>query len=36
MAKLARYTYPRAVRFLAALPRNDRGKVEKKKLRELA
>ena len=31
---LARYKFPRFVEFLAELPRNDRGKVEKKKLRD--
>lgn len=31
---LARYKYPRQIEFIAALPRNDRGKVEKRRLRE--
>lgn len=31
---LARYKYPRQVEFLAALPRNDRGKVDKNALRK--
>ncbi len=35
-ATLARYKYPRDVRFMDALPRSDRGKVLKNLLRELA
>lgn len=33
-AELARYKFPRRVAFVDALPRNDRGKVERKTLRE--
>lgn len=33
-ARLAAYKFPRRVKFVAELPRNDRGKVERKKLRE--
>jgi benzoate-CoA ligase family protein len=32
-AKLAKYKYPRVVEFVADLPKNDRGKVDKKALR---
>jgi len=35
-AHLARYKSPRAIRFLDALPRNDRGKVQRNALRELS
>ena len=35
-AKLAKYKYPRVVEFVADLPKNDRGKVDKKALRALA
>jgi acyl-coenzyme A synthetase/AMP-(fatty) acid ligase len=31
---LARYKYPRAIEFVADLPKNDRGKVDKKALIE--
>ncbi len=34
--RLARYKAPREIRFLDALPRNDRGKVKRNALRELA
>lgn len=34
-ANLAKYKYPREIAFLADLPRNDRGKVDKKSLRSL-
>lgn len=33
-ARLSPYKYPRWVRFVAGLPRNERGKVERKKIRE--
>jgi benzoate-CoA ligase family protein len=33
-SRLAAYKFPRRVRFVDALPKNDRGKVERKKLRE--
>lgn len=33
-ARLAAYKFPRRVRFVADLPRNDRGKAERRKLRE--
>jgi benzoate-CoA ligase len=33
-ARLAAYKFPRRVRFVADLPRNDRGKVERRRLRE--
>ncbi|HEV8361446.1 MAG TPA: benzoate-CoA ligase family protein [Candidatus Thermoplasmatota archaeon] len=33
-AKLAAYKFPRRVQFVRELPRNDRGKVERKRLRE--
>jgi acyl-coenzyme A synthetase/AMP-(fatty) acid ligase len=32
--KLAKYKYPRVVEFVDDLPKNDRGKVDKKALRE--
>jgi acyl-coenzyme A synthetase/AMP-(fatty) acid ligase len=35
-AKLAKYKYPRVVEFVAELPKNDRGKVDKKALRARA
>lgn len=34
-ANLAKYKYPREIAFLADLPRNDRGKVDKKTLRSM-
>lgn len=34
-ARLAAYKFPRRVRFVETLPRNDRGKVERKRLREV-
>ena len=33
-ARLSPYKYPRWIRFVASLPRNERGKVERKKIRE--
>lgn len=35
-AKLAKYKYPRVVEFVADLPKNDRGKIDKKALRARA
>ncbi len=35
-AKLARYKYPRLIVFLEALPKNDRGKIDRKKLKALS
>jgi 2-aminobenzoate-CoA ligase len=32
-ARLAPYKYPRAVEFAASLPKNDRGKIERRRLR---
>ena len=34
--KLAKYKYPREIEFLSDLPKNDRGKVDKRALRDLA
>jgi acyl-CoA synthetase (AMP-forming)/AMP-acid ligase II len=34
-SRLARYKFPRLVRFVAALPRNDRGKVLRRELATL-
>jgi acyl-coenzyme A synthetase/AMP-(fatty) acid ligase len=33
--KLARYKFPRVVRFVEALPRNDRGKVMRRELADV-
>jgi benzoate-CoA ligase family protein len=33
-AKLARYKYPRWIEFVSSLPKNDRGKIDRKKLKQ--
>ena len=34
-AKIARYKYPRWIEFVTNLPKNDRGKIDRKKLKEI-
>ena len=34
-AKIARYKYPRWIEFMTNLPKNDRGKIDRKKLKEI-
>jgi acyl-coenzyme A synthetase/AMP-(fatty) acid ligase len=33
-SKLAPYKYPRWIEFVSSLPKNDRGKIDRKKLKE--
>jgi acyl-coenzyme A synthetase/AMP-(fatty) acid ligase len=33
-SKMALYKYPRWIEFVASLPKNDRGKIDRKKLKE--